>query len=718
VLLAENLTGYYNLVRLVSLANLESRRTFETFSVSVKPEISIETRNKPIPCIDLGMLSPWAEDGIARSVWTTGLIALSSWRNGHIFDSMVHQGDVASDRIARKFSTLFDEGNFYVEIQNHNLPDDPELIDRMIRLAERLNLPVVATNGVRHLKQAHIDAYRQFANLEVNYQTDRPNQSDAGTDQLYLKSPTEMGTLFDESILSNSVAIANRCEITLRAPSFEYLLPVGSSFTFHISCRLISGLGQKYRHLSLESDESAIHDLWFIEACEISQDHLLEYFMAASNFVRFARTNNIMIEAGGSSPNDYLNGSIVSYMMDITQIDPIPLVLFFKEFLHDPENPFLFTFTIDSEFSDVVVNYFKQQMGSHRVAVVPQFKFMKSPHDYYRYLGGGLSATTRSICSTMLEAPVDTIVPHAGDPPPLMEPLSQEFARFVAHSKILAGIFVGESDSNTSSLVILSDGSIDDWIPLSKTESGAVQTQFDAKGLRKMGFAVFNLVFSKALTRFRKRIKLAEEIYGLSIEPASFPLDDADTFDLIRRGDTEDVDHLMCDRIRDFARISAVSNIEELIIILALFHPDMSLMDKYLERKTCNKTFQYTHPSLEPILRQTSGLILYVEQVIQILLAVTDLSSIEAVTLTRNLRRNKGEAEKETQDLYINACARKGLLAETSALTLFTELTSALPHCRIKAIFINFAIRAYRSAYLKTHFPKAFVLSAQDAQED
>lgn len=689
VLLAEDLRGYYNLVRLVSLAHLEG--------FYYKPRIDKEL----------------------LAQYQAGLICLSSCLKGEIAEAAA-EGDLeAAEKAAREYAEIFGKDRFYIELQDHGLPRQRTANVALVALARRLGLPLVATNDVHYLRPEHAEAHDVLLCLQTQTVLSDPNRMRYESDQFYMKSGEEMAELFREvpEAVAATLKIAERCTVELplekelHFPKFQ--VPDGRPEKEFLEQLALEGIRQRYgipdpAHPRDEREQVVYKRLRY-ELDIIAKTGFVNYFLVVWDFVRFAREQGIPVGPGRGSGA----GSIVAYALGITGIDPLRYNLIFERFLN-PERVSPPDFDIDfcQVRRDEVIEYVRRKYGRENVAQIITFGTLGAKlviRDVGRVLEVPLSECDR-LAKMVPEDPAMTLE--------LALKLNPEFRReketnpiaqrILKYAEVLEGL--PRNPGTHAAGVVIGERPLIELVPLQRGKDGEVITQFDMDALGEMGLLKMDFLGLKTLTVIHETVQLIREVRGENVDIQNLPMDDPATFDLLNRGDTVGVFQVESKGMRDLLRRIGLTCFEDLIAMIALFRPGpMNMLDDYIARKHGKVKITYDHPLLEPILRETYGVMLYQEQVQQVANVLAGFTLGQGDILRRAMGKKKQEVMDEMEDKFVQGCQKTNNIPAPVARKIFADIARFAGYGFNKSHSAAYAILSYQTAWLKAHYPVEFM---------
>ncbi len=678
VLLAKNQRGYNSLCRLISYAQLSHRKGEASLSMEA--------------------LEEYGHD----------LIALSGCRKGEVASHLIEGRKKEAYEAAIRYASIFGEGNFYIELQNHLLPDDTVLCGELVELANRLGLPYVATNNVHyasrdgHELQDLLVCVKEKITVEESSEVRKPNS------EYFLKPYQEMTNLFQAypEAISNTVEIAKRCEVdlNLREHGFpNFPLPEEETASSYLEKLCQEGVRRKYDPPRDRAWKQLEHELSIIRQMDLET-----YFLTVWDIMRFAKERGIPAQGRGSAAN-----SLVAYVLDITKVDPLRYNFLFERFLN-PEGSS--TPDIDIDFStnhrEEVINYVYERYGQDHTGMMCTyytFKARQAIRDVGKALGfpqGVLDRLAKSV-----DRWAEDLSEHITEEMNLkgME-RSLPWRKFVSlcnqiiHYPRHLGIHVGGMVITSQPLVEL--------VPLERaTMPGRVVTQYDKEWMEEVGLIKIDLLSLRTLSLVHDALEMIEENHGIRIDPEKVPLDDPLVFETLQKGDSIGMFQVESRAQRNTLPRLRPEKFEDLIVEVALIRPGPlqgNMVHPYLRRRRGREKVTYLHPSLKPILKDTMGIIVFQEQVMQVAMAIAGFSAAEADSLRRAMssKRSRWEMEKLRQR-FMEGARLKGV-EEKVASEIFRQIAgfAEFGFCRSHAA--AFAQTAYLTAWLKIYYPAEF----------
>ncbi len=707
-LLAKDETGYKNLIKLVTDAHLKG--------YYYKPRIDKE------------ILAAHKE----------GLIAMSGCLASEIPDLiMKEQVDKARATVDWFKQTLGPE-NFYLELQNHGLAEQAKVNRHLIQWAKEFGLKLVATNDVHYIQKGDSHAHDCLVCIGTQDLLSNPKRMSAGypPEQFYLRSEKEMRARFAEvpEAVTNTREVADKCNLTLQVDGKNLHFPVfhpPEHFTREGYLRklLAEGLGKRYGiHAraegekfivdkvddpkvlpTLDSEEAAVKlilDRLDLELKVIEKTGFLSYFLIVGDFVRYGREHGISCVARGSAA-----GSLVTYLLEIANVDPIRYGLLFERFLN-PErvNPP----DIDIDFADDrradVIEYVREKYGRDAVAQIITFGTLGAKsvvRDVARVMGLGYSDGDR--LAKMIPTDLKMTLEKALKSPELKAAYETED---VTRELIDTALILEDLTRNSSvhaAGVVIGDQPLVNLLPLKEDEDGTLVTQYAMGPVGDLGLLKMDFLGLKTLTVIRNACEMAKRTQGVEIDIDHLPLDDKKTYDLLNRAETLGVFQLESGGMRDLCRKFQISSVEHITALVALYRPGpMDLIPDYIKRRHGEVAIEYPHPLLEPIARETYGILIYQEQVMQATQILAGFTLGSADILRRAMGKKKVEEMQKQREKFVKGCAEKNKIPAAKANQVFDLLEKFAGYGFNKSHAAAYAIVAYQTAYLKANFPVEF----------
>jgi len=655
-----------------------------------------------------------------------GLIGLSACLHGEIATHLLRGNSAEADRTAEQYRTVFGEGNYFIEIMENGLPEQKKANQGLIELSRRLGLPLVATNDCHYLKQENAEAHEVLLCIQTGKTIEDSDRMRFGTDQFYFRSPDEMKRLFSycPEAIENTVQIAEKCNLTLEfgkffLPNFEInpdetlderLKKAAREGLAMILPNILRGENGKLREVyekRLQQELEMIRSMGFAG-----------YFLIVADFIHYARKKNIPVGPGRGSAA----GSLVAYAIGITSIDPIRYNLFFERFL----NPDRISMPdIDTDFCpegrDEIIRYVTKKYGSDKVSQIITFGKMQARaviRDVGRAMNIPYGEVDRiaKLIPNVLNIKLEEAIKR--------EPRFQEEQKGNPRIKKLLDLSLALEGLNRHSSthaagVVISDLPLVDRIPLCKSPKEDVVTQFAMNDISEVGLTKFDFLGLKTLTVIKDALRFIREGRGGLLDIDNLPLDDRQTYELLMRGDTDGIFQLESSGMKDVLVRMKPDCIGDVIALIALYRPGpMDNIPEFIARKQGKTKIVYEAPELEAILKETYGVIVYQEQVMQIAVAIGGYALSEADTLRKVMSKKKTEEMEGKEKPKFLEGARKKKIAESKASRIWEQMETFGKYGFNKSHSTAYAIISYQTAYLKAHYPAEFMAALLTSEKD
>lgn len=686
-LLAKNRKGYENLVQMVSRSHTEG--------FYHKPRVDAELLN----------------------LYSEGLIALSGCLNGEIPQLLLQESYQDAFRKSLEYQAIFGSGNFYLELQNHGLSKEIKCNRLLQELGGETGIPLVATNDVHYIYQKEVYLHELLVSIQTLKTIHDPNPLKLPTPEYYLKSAAEMETLFRENpeAIENTLKISEECNLELNLGSLclpVFPVPEGINQDDLLINLCRKGLYSRYPSLTREIKERLDKELNIIRKMG-----LVSYFLIVADLVSFARKQGIAVGPGRGSGGS----SLVAYVLHITDIDPIKYNLFFERFLN-PERPDLPDIDLDfcQRRRDEVLSYLSRKYGSGNIAQIGIISTFGA-RGAIRDVGKALAVPEQVIDMVARNLPRFSGkggLEHSLKTLPEFQkiPIKKEpFGMLVQKAKALEGR-VRHSSIHAAGVVI-SQKNMRKLVPLQLAQGGESVTQYGPESLEALGLVKIDLLGLRNLTIIDDTLKLLVKTRGMRLTPGEIPQDDLRTYYLLQNGDTVGCFQLESSGMRSLLKKLKPANLEDLIAILALYRPgpwDSGMVGSFVKRRNREENISYLHPVLEPILKDTYGIILFQEQVMQIANSAAGFSMGEADLFRRAIAKRAKDLDDQRVK-FIQGCKKSGL-GKQEALKLFESLTKFAGYSFNKAHSTAYAHLSYQTAFLKANYPLEYFASLFSTQ--
>ncbi|MFZ7104673.1 MAG: DNA polymerase III subunit alpha [Peptococcaceae bacterium] len=680
VLLAKNDKGYKNLIKLVSLAWLEG--------FYYKPRVDKE------------ILAQYSE----------GLIALSACLAGEIPSLLMNNKYEEAKDSALWHRQVFGTGNFYLELQNHGLKEQMPVNTQLAKISEETGIPLIATNDVHYVTAADAKVQDVLMCIQTGKILTDENRMKFETQEFYLKSWEEMNLALGEyqEALANTLKIADRCEVDFtfgdnHMPLFQ--TPEGFTLETYLDELCAKGLKERYGEPVQEAHERLEFELQIIK-----QMGYAGYFLIVWDFIHFARKQGIYVGPGRGSAA----GSLVSYTLGITDIDPLKYDLLFERFLN-PERVSMPDIDIDFcyERRGEVIDYVIGKYGTDRVSQIITFGTMAARgaiRDVGRVMNIplGLVDKVAKLIPNELGITIQKALEVTSELRELMEE-NPQIKELVYTAMALEGM--PRHAGTHAAGVVISQEPLDHYLPLQKTSDGGVTTQFAKENVEEIGLLKMDLLGLRTLTVINNAVDLIKDSKGIETDFSQIDLDDPKTYEMLSKSDSIGVFQLESSGLRAILKDLQPGHFEDIIALVALYRPGplgSGMVEDFIARKHGKKAIEYLHPGLEPILKPTYGIILYQEQVMRIASDLAGFTLGQADLLRRAMGKKKPEIIAGLKEEFING-ARKHDVEPRIAGKIFELIEYFAGYGFNKSHSAAYALLTFQTAYLKAHFPVEFM---------
>jgi DNA polymerase-3 subunit alpha len=692
LVLAENEEGYRNLIRLTSEASLHGFYR--------KPRVS--------------------KKYLAENA--KGLIGFSGCLSGELCEALEKNDYGAAVSAAQQYQDIFGKKNFFLEIQDQGLEQEQKIRADLFRLERELEIPMVATNDSHYLCGEDSHAHDVMLCVQTGSKIHETNRFKFDGDQFFVKGADEMSVMFKDSpdVLKRTMEIAERCNLKLHKvenPFPEFAVPQGHTIDsyFEEVCRagLKKRLDTAVRQLELRGIRRSTPDEYearlSYEIDIIKQMKYSGYFLIVWDFIKYARDNGIPVGPGRGSAT----GSLVAYSMEITNIDPMQNVLLFERFLN-PERVTMPDIDVDFCMNrrGEVIDYVTRKYGREQVAQIITFNTMAakaSIKDCGRAMDMPYGDVDR--IAKLVPATVGMTIDRAlEDVPDLRKAYDndKQIRELIDTAKKLEGLVRGAGVH--ASAVVIAPQPLIDLVPLNRTKNDEIVTAYDMKAVEKMGLLKMDFLGLTTLTVIDDAIHLIEETRGEKLDIEMIPIDDPETFKRVfHTALTSGVFQFESPGMRDILRRYKPDTVEELTQLNALFRPGpMDMIEDFIERKWGRRKVEYLLPPLEPILKDSLGVIVYQEQVMRIANVLASYSLGEADLLRRAMGKKNAQAMAEQRERFQSGAAKLGH-PRAAVDEIFDKMEKFSGYGFNKSHSAAYAWVAYQTAYLKTHYPVEFM---------
>lgn len=691
VLLAKDIEGYHNLMELVSIGYTEG--------FYYKPRVDKEILRKH----------------------SKGLIALSACLGGEVPHLLMSDQYDNAKKAALEYSRIFGKDNFYLEVQDNHLEKQNRLNKEIIKLSRETHLPLVATCDVHYLDRTDAKAHEALLCVQTQTTLDDAGRMQFETDQLYFKSADEMMEAFKDTpeAVTNTVKIAERCNLELNFDEYhlpKFVPPEGEDNLSYFKRLVDEGIKKRYKTITPEIKERVAH-----EVKVINDLGFVSYFLIVWDFINHAREKNIPVGPGRGSAA----GSIVSYALGITNIDPIEYGLIFERFLN-PSRVSMPDIDIDFCFErrGEVIDYVVEKYSKENVAQIITFGSMMAK-GVLRDVGRVMSipyADVDKIAKMVPNDPGITLHRALEIEPELRMQYEQDglVKQLIDISLRLEGLH--RHAGKHAAGVVISDISLQKRIPLFKTTDDQLTTGYAMKSLDRIGMLKMDFLGLKTLTVIDQTRKIVKRTKGIDIDTDNIPLDDAKTFELLGKGETAGVFQVESGGMRDLLRKIQPSAVNDLIAILALYRPgpmEGGMLDDFIRRKQGKVEVKYDHELLEPILKETYGIIVYQEQVMKSVSALAGFTMAEADKVRKVMGKKVKNPEvlDKIKQQFLEG-AKKNNVDLDIADKIWGFIVKFAGYGFNKSHSAAYAVISYRTAYLKANYPVEFMTALLTSEKN
>ena len=684
-LLCENDEGYKNLMKIVSIGYLEG--------FYYKPRVDKEVLKE----------------------YSKGIIALSGCMNGEIAQAVLGGNIEKAKKNIEEYIDIFGRENFYLELQNNGIDGQEKINKGLIELAKEYSVNCVATNDCHYLTKE--DAYIQEILLcigtgKVLTDADRMRFS---TDEFYFKSPDEMAKIFKDipEALENTVKIAERCNVEIDFSKMylpKYDVPKGFDENSYLRHLCEEALLRRYHEVTDEISKRLEHELSIIIQMGFSA-----YFLIVYDFIKYARESSIPVGPGRGSGA----GSIVAYLLRITDVDPLRYGLIFERFL----NPSRISMPdLDIDFADSgrenVIEYVRQKYGQKNVAQIITFGSMQA-RLAIRDVGRVLDIPLKEVDRVAKLIPQGSTIYEAMNEVGELKKLIAEdkkLQELVDVSQRIEGIkrHVGVHAAG----LLISKGDMTDYVPFTKSSKNVITTQYEGESLVSLGLLKMDFLGLKNLTIIDNAVKLIKEKRNVDVDIENLPLDDEKTYGILKDGKAIGVFQMESSGMRELLKKLRPENIEDVIALIALYRPGpmgSGMLDDFVSRKHGRSKIEYEHPLLEPILKETYGVILYQEQVMNMSVVLAGFSAAQADNLRKAMGKKIPEILEKERTNFINGAAINKVKKEVAA-KIFDNIVKFGGYGFNKSHSTAYGIISYRTAYLKANYPVEYMTALLNSE--
>jgi DNA polymerase-3 subunit alpha len=686
VLLAENNTGYSNLMKIVS------RGFTEGFYYK--------------PRVDMELLEQYHE----------GLIATSACLAGEVQRYLVRGLYDEAKKAALRHLEIFGQDNYFLELQDHGMPEQKAVNQGLLRLSRETDIPLVATNDVHYTNASDWESHDVLLCLQTNKLLTDENRMRYEGGQYYVKSEEEMRRLFPYApeAIDNTHKIAKRCHVEIefgvtKLPKYD--VPDGYTSYEYLHMLCMEGLKKRYPDRYGTLTEKLEYELGVIQKMGY-----VDYFLIVWDFINYAKSNDIAVGPGRGSAA----GSLVSYSLAITDIDPIKYSLLFERFLN-PERVSMPDIDIDFcvERRGEVIDYVMRKYGKECVVQIVTFGTMAARgviRDVGRVLNMPYSfvSSIAKMVPKELDITIDKALKMSSELRSLYES-DESVHQLIDMSKRLEGL--PRHTSMHAAGVVISEKPMDEYVPLSRAADGTITTQFTMTTIEELGLLKMDFLGLRNLTVIQNALRLIEHSKGVSLDLSKIDFEDKKVYELIGSGHTEGIFQLESTGMKNFMKELKPQSLEDIIAGISLYRPGpMDFIPAYIKGKNDRASITYDCPQLEPILAPTYGCIVYQEQVMQIVRDLAGYTMGRSDLVRRAMSKKKASVmEKERQNFVygneeegVPGCVKNGI-SEAVANKIYDEMTDFAKYAFNKSHAAAYAVVAYQTAYLKCYYPVEYM---------
>ena len=686
VLLAENNKGYANLMKIVSKGFIDG--------FYYKPRVDYE------------VLEQYHE----------GIIALSACLAGEVQKYLARGFYEEGKKAALKYQDIFGKGNYFLELQDHGIPEQKMVNNSLLRMSRELDIELVATNDVHYINAEDAVAHDILLCIQTGKKVSDEDRMRYEGGQFYLKSEDEMRQLFPYALqaLENTHKIAERCNVEIefgvtKLPRYD--VPEGYTSWEYLNYLCTKGLNEKY-----PDDDGTLRERLDYELGIINKMGYVDYFLIVWDFINYAKSNDIMVGPGRGSAA----GSIVSYCLGITDIDPIKYDLLFERFLN-PERVSMPDIDVDFcyERRQEVIDYVVRKYGKDRVVQIVTFGTLAA-RNVIRDVGRVLDLPYAVVdeVAKMIPKDIGITIQKALDQSEDFRKLynsNEEVKNLINMAKRLEGL--PRHTSMHAAGVVISQKSVDEYVPLSRASDGSVTTQYIMTTLEELGLLKMDFLGLRTLTVIQNAVKYAEKSTGRKIDINKIDYNDKNVLDYIGTGKTDGIFQLESSGMKNFMKELKPQSLEDIIAGISLYRPGpMDFIPKYLDGKNNPDNITYDCPQLEKILKPTYGCIVYQEQVMQIVRELAGYTLGRSDLVRRAMSKKKQSVmEKEKKNFVygnpeenVKGCIANGI-DEQIAIKIYNDMMDFAKYAFNKSHAAAYAVVSYQTAFLKYYYPVEYM---------
>jgi DNA polymerase-3 subunit alpha len=691
ILLAKNNIGYKNLIKLTTIAHLEG--------FYYKPRIDWEVLRQ----------------------YHEGIICLSACQQGEVAQAILNKTPEEAEKVALRYLELFGQGNYYLEVQYHpNLPKQKIVNDQVFILGKKLGIPVVATNDVHYLNTEDAEAHDILICLQTKKKvTDTDRMSYLGED-FSLYSTQQISNYFrgNPEVIDNTLQVAEQCDIDIELGKLQlptFAVPEGQTPFQYLSQKCFEGVPLRYGfdpRGDLTSEQQKIVDRLNYELGVIEKTGYSAYFLIVQDFIVWAKSNGIVVGPGRGSAA----GSLVAYLTQITNLDPLPYDLLFERFL----NPDRISMPdIDTDFADVrrpdVIRYVESKYGKDKVSQIITFGTMAARaavRDVGRVLDVPYAFCDKVAKLVPMGMDLDQAINQNVELKDLYD-TSSDAKRLLDFARKLEG--VARHSSTHACGILITPQPLIEYTPVqySATSNEDTVSQYSLHPVEDLGLLKMDFLGLKNLTIMQHATEVIEKIHGIKIDVDKIPLDDVNAYKLFQEGKTTGVFQFESGGMKRYLRQLKPTVFEDIIAMVALYRPgplNSGMVEEFIDRKQGRKALTYPHPIMESALKNTYGVIVYQEQVMQLSKDMAGFTGGQADTLRKAMGKKIADLMEKMRKDFVEGCIKNNL-PKSLAEDTFASMEKFAEYGFNKSHAACYALIAYQTAYLKANYPAEFMAS-------
>ena len=685
ILLAENQEGYQNLIKLVSLGYTEG--------FYYKPRVDKEILKK----------------------YHKGLIASSACLAGPVSVAVLQESYEKAKEVALEYNEIFGDGNFFLELQDHGYPEQKKVNKALVKISEETGIPLICTNDSHYIYAEDAASHDVLLCIQTSKTVDDEDRMRYEGGQFYLKSPEEMHYLFPDypEAFENTMKIAERCNVEfkfheMKLPEFD--VSEGKTASGYLRELCFAGFKERY------GDDKGLKERLVYELETIESMGFTDYFLIVWDFIHYAKKKGIPVGPGRGSAA----GSMVSYCLDITTIDPIKYGLIFERFLN-PERISMPDIDVDFcyERRQEVIDYVVEKYGSEHVAQIVTFGTLAA-RAAIKDVGRALSMPFGDVnrISKMIPFEIGITIKKALSMNSELANAykNEEDIRYLLDTAMRLEGLPRHTSMHAAGVVICKNPVVD-YVPLSSND-GVVTTQFTKDTIEELGLLKMDFLGLRNLTVIRDAVQEIKRTKGIDIDFSKIPDDDKNVYNMIAQGKTDGVFQLESSGMKQFMKELKPERLEDLIAGISLYRPGpMDFIPKYVKGKNGGEEIKYTHKALEPILKDTYGCIVYQEQVMQIVRDLAGYSLAGSDLIRKAMSKKKADVMAEERKGFIAGCAKNGI-DENVANKIFDEMADFAEYAFNKSHAAAYSVLGYQTAWLKYYYPVEYMAALMSSVMD